>query len=146
MKAGRIRTIKIRGVVSSGIGEGRKYLSIPYYVSIFSKLLKDGKPYPGTLNIVCECSYKDLISICKPYRYPSKVVDGKVFGGFYYWFAKIIHKNGYIRVIVLRPFLSKHNEYVVEVISHTHLRSALSLSDGDLVELEVICNGEEYEI
>jgi len=41
----------LKELVVSGIGNGRKYVSLPVYTDILSRIL-GSKPYYGTLNIV----------------------------------------------------------------------------------------------
>jgi len=137
----KIVTISCR--VVSGIGEGGKYVRLGHYEDIFKKLLNGEKPYPGTLNIHCDINYKELINICKPEVIPN--IEG--YGGFYYWYAilenpKLGSNSVRLNVIVLRPFLSRHKEYVLEIVSNIYLRGYLMLRDGDAIKLSLICNEE----
>ncbi|MEM0174073.1 MAG: DUF120 domain-containing protein, partial [Sulfolobaceae archaeon] len=45
------RILTIKGKVVSGLGEGRIFLSIPYYIESFKRIL-GFEPYPGTLNVL----------------------------------------------------------------------------------------------
>jgi len=141
------KVVIVRGSVISGIGVGHKYVSIPYYKNLLSSLLDGEEPYPGTLNIRVNLTYKELSNLCKPNEVPSKVIEGKRYGGFIYWKGKIktvpsIGSSKQVivpKVLILRPHLSRHEDNVLEIVSHEHLRSKLSLRDGDTLEIVIMC-------
>lgn len=141
MKSVGRKTVTIRCKVVSGIGEGSKYIRLSYYEEILKSILNGEKPYPGTLNILCDIDYKALITKCKP----RTVSNFRSYGGFYYWYAILKYSklgNNYVKldVVILRPFLSKHKGNVLEIVSSTYLRNYLGLRDGDVVELDLFCS------
>jgi len=143
MKEVTKKTVTIKCKVVSGIGEGGKYVRLSHYEEIIRKLLNGEKPYPGTLNIHCDINYKTLINVCKPKVIPNM----ESYGGFYYWYAilenpKLSENPIRLNVIVLRPFLSRHEESVLEIVSSIYLRDYLMLRDGDVVKLSLICSEE----
>jgi len=129
----------LEGKVVRGLGEGAKYVLKPVYNILLTEIL-DEEPYPGTLNINVGTSYKNLIQDCTPSHIKSILIDGVERGGFYYWFGNISQKEGKeVMVLILRPFLSKHKDTVLEVVSGLYLRRELNLRDGTSVRLKLIC-------
>jgi riboflavin kinase len=128
----------LKGKVVSGLGEGAKYVSMPIYNILLTELL-DEPPFPGTLNLKTGLSYKHLIDECPPSHIRNILIDGIERGGFYYWFGDIMRGGDKLTVLVLRPFLSKHGEDVLEVVSGVNLRKALDVRDGDDLEIRLIC-------
>jgi len=109
---------------------------MPVYNILLTELL-DETPYPGTLNIDIRKDYKELLNECPPLQVKSVVMNGHEYGGFYYWFGNIVEPN--IPVLVLRPFLTKHPESVLEVVAERNLREELGLTDGSTVKVKLIC-------
>ncbi len=132
---------ELKGRVTSGVGEGARYVSMPVYNLLLTELI-DEVPYPGTLNIIVESSYKDIILECKPLQIKSVVMNGNEYGGFYYWFGKIVNPREGLEddsALIVRPFLTTHPENVIEVIASSNLRRKLRLRDGDAVIVKLIC-------
>ncbi len=130
----------VKGKVTSGFGVGRKFLSIPVYRQLFKRLL-NREPFPGTLNIelMSGLSINEIISECKPTMIQDIEFKGRVYGGFYYWYGRIMHRGSNIDVLVIRPFRSKHKDTIIEVISSIELRRKLSLKNGDAVTIQLRC-------
>jgi len=126
----------VEGRVVSGLGEGAKYVTMPVYNILLTELLDD-TPYPGTLNIDIQKSYEELLKECPPLQIKSVVMNGREYGGFYYWFGNIVEPN--IHVLVIRPFLTKHHENVLEVVAEKNLRKELGLEDGNVIKVKLIC-------
>ncbi len=121
------------------MGEGAKYVRMPIYNILLTELL-DSEPYPGTLNLDIGTSFRELMSSCPPLQIKSVVTEGREFGGFHYWFAKLRTRKGVAEdVLVVRPHLTSHGESIIEVIAPENLRLKYGLRDGDQVELELIC-------
>ena len=131
--------LEVSGCIFSGLGEGKKYVLMPEYNLILSELLNGRTPYPGTLNVeLLDGSYEDIMRFCRPKIIKTKEINGRLFGGFYYWFADlIIEKSRSIinDVLVIRPLLTKHNNRVIEIVSDIHIRAKFNLCDGDLVRI-----------
>ncbi len=126
---------KFRGKVVKGLGEGEKYLEIPYYKEAFSR--KFGfQPFPGTLNLRVE---EDRWVLEHLKKHGSKVKgcehEGRKLGAVYCCKGK----TGELEVVVILPELTKH-ESTVELIAPQSLRKALQLSDGDEVWVEISCD------
>ena len=119
----------MKGIISGGRGEGRKFISIYEYKKQFIENL-NMNPYPGTLNLkVDENVVKDL-----------KKSGGIILNGF--------SKNGieYGRVscfpveiknekcFLLLPEKSEHND-VVEIIAEENLRNKYGFKNGEELKL-----------
>ena len=133
------KTARFRGVVFSGLGEGSFYVSI--YTPQFRRALGI-RPYPGTLNIrIDEASYQELdrcLSLIRPIRVSPPKLPGARLGGVLAYPARV---NGY-DVFIVRPEITVYKRGVVEVIAEKYLRAELGVEDGDVVDLEVECDGE----
>jgi riboflavin kinase len=130
---------KLKGKVTTGFGEGAKYVSIPLYNILLTELL-DQQPYPGTLNVEVEKPYTELIEECPALQIKSLIMDGIERGGFYYWFGNLVYKNKDLEVLVIRPFLTKHKENILEIVSGVNFRDELKLKDGNTIGVKLLCN------
>lgn len=133
--------VKVKGIVTSGIGVGKKYVSMHIYNEILASILK-AEPFKGTLNIsLSDLSVDELISNCAPNVVNDVYFNGSTYGGFYYWYCRIIDTRNKMSedAVVLRPFRTKNPKNVVEIISSKYLRESLMLRDGDEVLLEFTC-------
>jgi riboflavin kinase len=129
------RSMKLSGMVVTGIGEGGYYMSQTHYIKEFGK--EAGfVPYPGTLDIKLEkdsVGLKEMIA-----RLPSKEVPGfetneRAFGPVKFFPAKL--RNS--RVAIVLPLRSHYTD-ILEIIAPRNLRKALGLKDGDIVQVEVV--------
>lgn len=135
----------LEGKVVSGLGEGRYYVSHPYYSAMFERLL-GFKPYPGTLNVclIGESVWKRvLLDLKSELVIPGFKNEKREYGG-----AKLFHAtiNGYRPAAVVIPERTSHSRNVIEVVAPVYLRSALGLKDGDRVVLEVSVHSERVEV
>jgi riboflavin kinase, archaea type len=126
--------ISFSGTVSSGLGEGRYYLSQPGYVVQFTERLGYA-PYPGTLNV--KVSAEDLRKVALVDGWSGKRIDGfhasgRTFGGATCFPATL---NGHACHLI-HPDRS-HYKDVVEFVAAECLREALPVKDGDAVEVAI---------
>lgn len=129
------RVLTVRGKVSQGFGEGRKYVTKDPYREYFIKEL-GAEPYPGTLNLLTEYRYDEIASICPP----SRIEFGQGSGALLVWRGGISNMNGYAdKVLILRPLLSRHPPNVIEAVSPANLREKLGLTNGSTVTLRLEC-------
>jgi len=130
----RLLKIIVSGFVSTGIGKGREFVSLPW----FRKHVKEKlgfEPYPGTLNLVLSNDIAEKISeifdmksgfIVSPEdgyfpgRLYKALIEHKIFGG------------------IVRPEVHLYPKTTLEVIAPVYLRKVLNLKDGDEVEVEVL--------
>jgi len=126
--------VYFKGVVVSGLGEGRYYTEQNGYVSQFKEKLNI-VPYPGTLNVEIEYVQRNKLRMLKNHN--AIIIDefetkNRSFGGVRCFHAKI---NGTIGAIVLP--LRSHYSNVLEFISPHYLREKLNLKDGDEVKIVI---------
>lgn len=132
------QTVKIRGEIFSGMGEGRYYVSIEGYRRRFEEKL-GFTPYPGTLNLKLK-SYHDVQTRKLLEAYPGIIIEefeegGRTFGRVKCFKALI---EGKIEGSVLLINRTHYGEDVIEVIAPVFLREALSLKDGENVTVYVV--------
>ena len=124
----------LSGKVTSGLGEGRYYLSQPGYVLQFTELL-GYTPYPGTLNIRVgpeALRRASLVSGWTGVRVDGFHASGRTFGGATCFSARM---NGH-PCHLIHPDRS-HYKDVIEFIARDRLRDALHLKDNDVVEVVI---------
>ncbi len=131
--------LKLRGVVTRGLGEAAMYMSIPEYKEGFRRLL-GYYPYPGTLNIRLDTRSIALRKELEKYQ-------GYLIQGFYRdkrqygsvrVFKAIINGGGKrVEGAILIIEITKHGPEILEVIAPMRLRDELNLKDGDTVEVEI---------
>jgi riboflavin kinase len=119
---------KIKGTVASGMGEGQYYISLDGYTIQFNQKL-GFIPYPGTLNLRSQEPFvTDTAGAVK--------IDGfkderRTYGACQCYPAEI----GGVECAIIRPERSSYPSHLLEIISSVELRKALSLSDGNEVEV-----------
>lgn len=127
--------IHIRGVVQSGLGEGRYYLSRPGYDEQFQRHL-GWKPYPGTLNLDLGGAEANKIRFLRRnpvYQIEGFRAEGRTFGGVTCHPATI----GELPCAAILPHRS-HYTTVLEIIAPVCLRDELPCGDNDALELSVL--------
>jgi riboflavin kinase, archaea type len=126
--------VSFAGTVTSGLGEGRYYLSQPGYVVQFSERL-GYSPYPGTLNVRLSGAALRRVAVVadwKGIRIDGFQASGRTFGGA----TCFVARTGGRACHLIRPDRS-HYQDVVEFVASVRLRDALSLKDDDRVEIDV---------
>jgi riboflavin kinase len=116
--------ITIQGVITSGLGEGKYYVTQKGYMKQFKDKLWF-EPYQGTLNI--KISGSELNITITGFE-----DAGRTFGNGKCFLCDI---QG-IECAIMQPNRS-HYENVIEIISKFYLRDRLKLKDGDVVEIRV---------
>lgn len=115
----------LRGKVFSGTGEGARYVNL--YSEQLSRILSS-RPYPGTLNILLESCFYELIDTNRLTVIPPPKPG---LGEVYAYPGRLMG----IPVLLVKPAITKHGCRVVEVVSCVNLRKELELKDGDVVEI-----------
>lgn len=126
--------LSFSGIVSSGLGEGRYYLSQPGYVVQFTERLGYA-PYPGTLNVRVGSEALRKIAIVREWsgiRIDGFTTAGRSFGGATCFPARM---NGHTCHLI-HPDRSHYKE-VVEFVAAVCLRETLPVKDDDGVEVTV---------
>ncbi|MBU3902285.1 MAG: DUF120 domain-containing protein [Candidatus Thermoplasmatota archaeon] len=129
-----LKKLSVKGVVISGMDEGRYYLTLKGYKEQLKRKLRFS-PYEGTLNLKLLSSESGKLNILK--ESAGINIDGfqdgeRTFGPGKCFHAKIRNAD----CAVIMPNRS-HYSNVVEIISKDYLREKLKLRDGDEVEVEI---------
>lgn len=125
--------LSISGIVASGLGEGRYYLSQPGYVLQFTERL-GYTPYPGTLNVRVDDAALRTLSVVGGWhgiRIDGFEAAGRTFGGAQCHPARMNGRACHL----IRPDRS-HYEDVVEFIAAERLRDTLHVQDGEPVRVD----------
>lgn len=126
--------LTIQGVVTSGLGEGKYYITQDGYMKQFMDKLWF-KPYQGTLNI--KISGRDLNKFELIRGLEGIPIDGFEDGGRTFGQGKCFLCDILgVECAIMIPKRS-HYENVIEIISKFYLRDKLKLKDGDVIELRV---------
>ncbi|MEM4389254.1 MAG: DUF120 domain-containing protein [Candidatus Micrarchaeia archaeon] len=127
------KRVVLRGVVFTGLRDGRYYMSLEGYRKQFAEKL-GFEPYPGTLNLrIDEPEKKTLLAQRRGIEIGGFEHNGRVFGALKAFRASV---NG-VKGAVIIPERSHYGNDVVEVISEHYLRKKLGLRDGDRAEVVV---------
>jgi riboflavin kinase len=126
----------LRGYVTSGLGEGRYYMSLEPYVRQFVRTL-GFEPYPGTLNIRLEPSvlaFRKRLDQMEWIRIEGFTANGRTFGR-----ARCLPcRIGTTPCGIVIPGRSHYPDDVLEIIAPVSLRDAYHLADADEVKVEVM--------
>ena len=125
----------LTGTVTSGVGEGRYYMSIPHYQEQFEKLC-GFIPYPGTLNV--KLNPQSVLVRKRMDALEWTIVPGfkdehRMFGE-----ARCIKcAISGIPCAIVVPGRTHHPDEIIEVISGTQLRNILNLEENGEVEIVI---------
>jgi riboflavin kinase len=138
---GMENTILITGTVTTGLKEGRYYMSIPPYKNILKKEL-GFESYPGTLNLKLITAEDQLKRNMLDSR-PGILIEPQYYQGRKLLSAKCFHAkiNGKVDGAVIIPERTHHGKDILEVISRFYLRKKLNIKDGDKISVQVKLNG-----
>ncbi len=126
--------VVFKGILVSGMGEGKYYTEQSGYVDQFKTKL-DFIPYPGTLNVEIDYIERNKLRLLKNYGgilIDEFTTENRTFGGVMCFNATINTCKG---AIVL-PRRS-HYSHILELISPHYLRKKLHLTDGDTVDIVI---------
>ena len=135
--------LRLTGHVTSGMGEGRHYISLSGYMEQFRERL-GYEPFPGTLNV--ELSEAGVRARSRLSGVEGVAIDGweddeRTFGPATCYPATLERADDadatYDPVHVIVPERTHHDESNVELIAPAKLRDELSLDDGDELVVEV---------
>jgi riboflavin kinase len=146
--------ITLSGIVKTGLGEGRYYLSRPGYRTQFQKFL-GWEPYPGTLNLELTGPEANKLRFLRKnpvYTIEAFQAEGRTFGGVTCHPARVAMpasttdpenagKAGEIECAAILPHRS-HYTTTIELIAPVRLRDALPCTDGQRLEVAVDLHGK----
>ena len=126
--------LSVKGIVESGLGEGKYYMSLPQYKKQFKQKL-GFTPFPGTLNIrVNEFALEEFLKTATPVIVDGFETNRRTFGRIE-CFKICVDK--YKALALIRPHRSSHQPGVAEIISPDFLRTKFGLDDGDEITFNV---------
>jgi riboflavin kinase len=130
---GNRKAIKLRGIVTSGIGESKNFTEIPWVKEQFVDKLGIN-PYPGTFNIAVLAEDEAKLDTLRKSKGLEIIPQDEKFC-IASSFPVLV--NSRIRGATIIPLVANYPPAKLEIISAENIKQALSLNDGDLVEVEV---------
>ncbi|MFB6107981.1 MAG: DUF120 domain-containing protein [Haloplanus sp.] len=133
-------TLALDGHVTSGMGEGRHYISLPGYMEQFRDRL-GYEPFPGTLNV--ELTAESARTRGEMRALDAVAIDGwedddRTFGPATCYAARVEGNGGeYAGAHIIAPERTHHDATQLELIAPEKLRDVLGLADGDDVTIHV---------
>lgn len=134
-------SLELIGEVTSGMGEGRHYISLSGYRRQFIERL-GYEPFAGTLNIDLE--QESVRRRSSKQRFESIYIDGwedddRTYGPArcYPAIVETADGNRYREAHTIEPERTHHDEDKLEVIAPEKLRDVLDLEDGDVITIYV---------
>jgi riboflavin kinase len=140
-------TITLEGAVTSGMGEGRHYISLPGYMEQFEARLGYA-PFAGTLNldlVPASVRARAGLAVFEPTPIEGWEGDDRTYGPAFCYPAAIEtmgsegdeHTEYYETAHVITPERTHHDEDQLELIAPKKLRDELGLVDGDRLTVHV---------
>lgn len=141
--------VTLTGHVTSGMGEGRHYISLSGYMRQFKDRL-GYEPFPGTLNL--ELEEESVRTRARMDALDPVPIDGwedgeRTYGPAFCWPASIERRGQdddtdgvterYETVHVIAPERTHHGDDQLELIAPDRLRNELELEDGDYLSIHV---------
>ncbi|AXR77145.1 DUF120 domain-containing protein [Natrarchaeobaculum sulfurireducens] len=133
--------VALEGIVTSGMGEGRHYISLPGYNRQFEDRL-GYEPFPGTLNVELRedsVRRRSAVSSLEPIPIDGWEDDERTYGPAVCYPATIETATGerYVDAHTIAPERTHHDDDQLEVIAPVKLREELGLEDDDHVTVSV---------
>ena len=130
----RDASVELHGSITSGMGEGRHYISLPGYMRQFEEKL-GYEPFLGTLNVeLTEESVRERgrLSSFEPITIEGWEDDERTYGPAYCYPASVEREDGttFEDTHVITPERTHHGDDQLEVIAPVKLRDELGLDDG----------------
>jgi riboflavin kinase len=137
--------VSLSGVVTSGMGEGRHYITLPGYMEQFESRLGYA-PFAGTLNLDLDeesVRARARMDAIDPIPIDGWEGEDRTYGPAFCWPATLETPGGerFDRAHVIAPERTHHGADQLEVIAPQKLRDALGLDDGDHVTVHVEHDG-----
>ena len=133
-------SVDLHGTVTSGMGEGRHYISLPGYVEQFEARL-GYEPFPGTLNLDLDeesVRRRAALSSIDPVPIDAWEDEERTYGPAGCYPATLsVGDRSYERAHAIVPERTHHDEDQLEVIAPVKLRDEFDLEDGDAIDVAV---------
>ncbi len=134
-------TVELHGGITTGMGEGRHYVTLPgYKIQFEEKLGYD--PYPGTLNVSLSATSKrerSILASLEGIDIAEWEDEERTYGGATCYPATIEAETGpsFEGAHVIVPDRTHHDSAELEIIAPERIRDELGLLDGDEVNVHV---------
>jgi riboflavin kinase len=133
--------LSLRGTVTSGMGEGRHYISLSGYMRQFKDKL-GYEPYAGTLNVELDAESqraRSALQAMDGVRIEGWEDEERTYGPATCYPCTLDNREGetFSPVHVIVPDRTHHDESQAELIAPEKLRDELGLLDGDEVSIRV---------
>jgi riboflavin kinase len=132
--------IELTGTVTSGMGEGRHYITLPGYMEQFQTKL-GYEPFPGTLNVDLtpeSVRSRARLDALEPITIEGWESEDRTYGPAYCYPASIrTDERTYETAHVIAPERTHHGDDHLELIAPDELREDLSLTDDTEVTISV---------
>jgi riboflavin kinase len=133
--------VTLSGVVTSGMGEGRHYISLPGYMEQFEERLGYA-PFAGTLNVELDddsVRSRARMDTLDPVPIDGWEDDDRTYGPAFCWPASLETPTGdrFDEVHVVAPERTHHGADQLEIIAPVKLREELGLEDEDHLSVHV---------
>ncbi|WP_227133810.1 CTP-dependent riboflavin kinase [Halorubellus salinus] len=134
-------TVELEGRVTSGMGEGRHYITLPGYMAQFAERL-GYEPFPGTLNVdLTDASVRRrrALDAMDPVPIDGWEDDDRTYGPAVCYPATVETADGDVHETVhtIAPERTHHDDDQLELIAPEKLRDVLDLADDDDVIVTV---------
>jgi riboflavin kinase len=133
-------TLELRGSVTSGMGEGRHYITLSGYMRQFREKL-GYEPFPGTLNVDLtgeSVRTRTRLDAIEPVVIEGWESDDRTYGPAYCYGATIrAEETSYTEAHVISPERTHHGDDHLEIIAPDRLRDEFGFEDGAEVTIHV---------
>ena len=134
---------QIRGQVSTGLGEGGYYISLPGYMEQFKKVL-GWTPFSGTMNLKL-ITEEDRDAFEKLSKSQYKLIHGffheetkRNLGKVFLYRCRVKYTSETIDGAVIIPDRTHHSPEIMEILAKENLRKLWDLHDGDTLIIQPI--------
>jgi len=124
----------MQGIVSSGLGKAAGFVSVAWVHRELSRLL-EAPPFPGTLNLRISAVERAVLFDARETFLRIADPQDPACAGYVKPVRLRARGEMFTEAWMILPELTAHPD-VIEIVSPQHLRAALDLRDGDLVELD----------
>ncbi|WP_153952520.1 DUF120 domain-containing protein [Halosegnis longus] len=133
-------SVAFDGHVTSGMGEGRHYISLPGYMEQFEEKL-GYEPFLGTLNVELDdesVAARSRMDSFEPVRIDGWEGDDRTYGPAFCWPATVeTDEESFETAHVIAPERTHHDADKLEIIAPVKLRDELGLTDDQEVTVRV---------
>ena len=128
-----MKTLRLKGTVSSGKNEGAEFTKLPWVKKQIAKKI-GFNPYPGTLNL--ELTEEEAVR--KTLLDEAEAIEISPAPGFSPGRCFKADLRNSLRCAVVIPGIQNYPRDIVEVIAPANVREKLKLKDGDCVEVKIL--------